>query len=62
MASDTGTCANRIGTSSSDAVVEVALLLPANRMAALMDLSRRRQQTVGQILRRLIDRALLDEE
>jgi hypothetical protein len=61
MAPNTGTSAGRNGT-SAPAVVEIALLLPANRVEALVDLSRRRQQSVGQILRGLIDRALLDDE
>jgi hypothetical protein len=43
-------------------VVEIGLLLPANRADALVELSRRRQQSVGQILRGLIDRALYDDE
>jgi hypothetical protein len=42
-------------------VVEIGLLLPAQRAQALLDLSRRRRRSVGQILRDLIDRAL-DEE
>jgi hypothetical protein len=43
-------------------VVEIALLLPTNRAQALVALSRRRRQSVGQILRQLIDRALAGEE
>ena len=39
-------------------VVEIALLLPSNRAEALIDLARRRRQSVGQILRQLIDVAL----
>ena len=42
-------------------VVEIALLLPTQRAEALVALSRRRQQSVGQILRQLIDRALAAE-
>ena len=42
----------------SDDVVEIGLLLPANRAEALLDLSRRRHQSVGQILRGLIDQAV----
>ncbi|MDB5349732.1 MAG: hypothetical protein JWN86_979 [Planctomycetota bacterium] len=41
-----------------DDVVEIGLLLPANRAEALLALSRRRHQTVGQILRGLIDQAI----
>jgi hypothetical protein len=40
------------------AVVEISLLLPANRAEALVALSRRRRESVGQILRRLIDGVL----
>ena len=43
-------------------MVEIALLLPAKRAEALVALSRRRHETVGQILRALIDRALCAEE
>jgi hypothetical protein len=43
-------------------VVEVALLLPADRLEALVALSRRRRQSVGQILRGLIDRALASSD
>ena len=39
-------------------IIEVGLLLPANRMAALLDLARTRDETVGQMVRRLIDREL----
>jgi hypothetical protein len=46
----------------SPAVVEVSLLLPANRAEALVALSRRRRQSVGQILRQLIDAALAAEQ
>jgi hypothetical protein len=43
-------------------VVEIPLLLPTARAEALVALSRKRQQSVGQILRQLIDRALMAEE
>jgi hypothetical protein len=42
-------------------VVEVALLLPKRRADALRDLARRRRQSVGQILRALIEREVLAE-
>jgi hypothetical protein len=54
-----------VGTSSSIAhedVVEVLLLLNASRMDALISLSRNRGQTVGQLLRGLIDRELARPE
>jgi hypothetical protein len=44
-----------------DDVVEIGLLLPKNWAKALIELSKRRQQSVGQILRHLIGRALTDE-
>jgi hypothetical protein len=47
--------------SSPEDVVEIGLLLPKNWADALIELSKRRHQSVGQILRRLIDRALTDE-
>ena len=40
-------------------VVEVALLLPKRRADALLDLAKRRRQSVGQILRTLIEREVL---
>jgi hypothetical protein len=43
-------------------IVEIALLLPKNRADALVQLSRQKHQSVGQILRSLIDRALLEAE
>jgi hypothetical protein len=44
-----------------DAVIEIPLLLPAHRAEALVALSRTRQESVGQILRQMIDRALAAE-
>lgn len=41
-----------------DDFVEIGLLLPKNRASALLRLARERHETVGQILRRLVDRAL----
>ncbi len=41
-------------------VVEIGLLLPTSRVNALIELSKKKHQSVGQILRGLIDRALLD--
>jgi len=42
-------------------VVEVPLLLTTQRAEALVALSRQRRQSVGQILRHLIDQALAEE-
>ncbi len=39
-------------------VVEIGLLLPANRAADLLRLARDRRESVGQVLRRLIEREL----
>jgi hypothetical protein len=50
----------KIGMTGGE-VVEINLLLPVRRAEALIDLSRRRRESVGQILRQLIDRALTAE-
>jgi len=60
MASKEGTTASRIGIGTNSEIVEVALLLPVKQVEALVDLSVRRRQSVGQILRGLIDLALLE--
>ncbi len=39
-------------------VVELGLLLPANRAADLIRLAKDRQESVGHLLRKLIDREL----
>jgi hypothetical protein len=49
---------SRTGAGVSDEVVEIGLLLPAHRAEALLALSRQRRQSVGQILRGLIDQAI----
>jgi hypothetical protein len=41
-----------------DDVVEIGVFLPAHRAEALMALSRQRHQSVGQILRGLIDQVI----
>ena len=46
----------------ADEVVEIGLFLPAHRAEALIALSRRRKQSVGQILRGLIDGAIAGAE
>lgn len=55
-----GTDALLPGMSRRGPFVEITLLLPADRAAALLDLSRRRRRTVAQILRTLVDRALAE--
>lgn len=47
---------NGASSRSSGDVVEIPLLLPSNQAAALLELSRQRQQSIGQILRAIIHR------
>lgn len=44
----------------SDGVVEIGLLLPAKRAADLIRLAQNRHESVGQVLRRLIERELAE--
>ena len=46
---------------STGEVVEIGLLMPASWADALLEMSKRRRQSVGQILRGMIDRELLDD-
>jgi hypothetical protein len=62
MAPILGTAAQTAGKSGSGDVVEIGLLLPVSWADALIELSKRRRQSVGQILRTMIDRGLADEE
>jgi hypothetical protein len=48
----------RLGGGSWDDVVEIGLLLPTRRAEALMALSKERRESVGQILRSMIEREL----
>ena len=43
-----------------DGVVEIGLLLPAKRAAALLRLAQDRHESVGQVLRKLIERELAE--
>src|SRR5262245_39015817 len=54
------TYASKSGITDDREVVEIKLLLPASWANALIEMSKRRQQTVGQILRSIIRRALTD--
>ena len=56
-----GTSASKLGMKSVNDVVEIGLLLPVSWADALMEMSKRRRQSVGSLLRGMIDRALLDE-
>jgi len=60
MVAPPSTSAAQTGKSSPADVIEIGLLLPTSRVNALIELSRKKQQSVGQILRGLIDRALMD--
>jgi len=62
MASMPGTKASQSGMTCYGDVVEVGLLLPANWAEALVEMSKRKQQSVGQLLRAMIDRGLSDDE
>ena len=42
----------------SEDVVEIGILLPANRAADLISIARSRRESVGQMIRKLIDREL----
>ena len=43
---------------STESVVELGILMPAQRAKDLVELARRRRQTVGEILRDLINQEL----
>jgi hypothetical protein len=61
MAPSDGTAATRLGTALSTDVVEIGLLLPTTWADALLEMSKRRRQSVAQILRTMIDRGLMDD-
>jgi hypothetical protein len=59
MATPQSISAFQTGRSVSPEITEIGLLLPTSRMNALIELSRKRRQSVAQILRGLIDRELM---
>jgi hypothetical protein len=61
MAPSDGTSAKNLGISTGHEVVEIGLLLPASWADALLAMSKRKRQSVGQILRSMIDRGLVDD-
>jgi len=61
MAPSDGMFAKSLGTAASGDVVEIGLLLPAAWADALLEISKRRRQSVGQILRGMIVRGLVDD-
>ena len=52
------TSASNCGSQVRQDVVEIGLLLPAEWAAGLIELSVKRKQSVGQLLRSLVERAL----
>jgi hypothetical protein len=60
VASSTDVPATIFGNVPADEIVEISLLLPAAWTNALIEISRKRDQSVAQILRSLIGRALRD--
>jgi hypothetical protein len=50
--------APKLGSNAGDQVVEINLLLPARWAQELIELSRKRQESVGQILRSMIGHVL----
>jgi hypothetical protein len=60
MAPFQSTSAAQTGKSTTADVVEIGLLLHTSRVNALIELSKKKHQSVGQLLRGLIDRALVD--
>jgi len=50
-----------VGATMMDDYVEVGLLLPKNRAEELLALARSRRESIGQILRKMVDHALADQ-
>ncbi len=61
-ASNVALPASFCGKSTPGDVVEIGLLLPAEWASALLELSKKRRESVGQILRSIIRRALIDSD
>lgn len=61
MSPSLSTAARSLGKNASEDVVEIGLLLPASWAEALMEMSRKQRVSVGQLLRNMIDRALVDD-
>ena len=58
LASIMGGQVKAMPANASDGVVEIGLLLPSRRAAELLQLAQERHETVGQLLRKLIEREL----
>ncbi len=61
MAPIDGTGARKFGMTASSDVVEIGLLLPSSWADALLEMSKRKRQSIGQLLRNMIDRGLVDD-
>ena len=51
-----------VSGSPMDDYVEVGLLLPKNRAVALMEMARDRRETIGQLLRKMVDKAITESK
>jgi len=60
LVSDLGTSLSH--ANSPEDVVEIGLLLPAQWAVALVELSKQRHESVGQLLRAVIGRALVEND
>ena len=56
-----GASAFSLGSPPTAGVVEIGLLLPADWADALLEMSKRKHQTIGQLVRGMIDRGLVDD-
>jgi hypothetical protein len=54
--------ASRFRANSQEDVVEIGLLLPAHWAAALVELSKQRHESVGQLIRAMIGQALVEND
>lgn len=61
MIAPNSTVVSPVFPGAKDGVVELPLLLSVKRAEALVALSARRHQSVAQVLRELIDRALVED-
>ena len=61
MAASKSMTAKSLGLAAGGDVVEIGLLLPSAWADALLEISKRRRESVGQIIRSMIDRGLVDD-
>lgn len=62
MAQNMAPAASITGNSTRNDVVEINLLLPSEWADSLVELSKARRESVGQILRSIIRQALIDSD